>query len=53
MCAVHGGEMVNPTALPTGWLACYKCLHAWVEEHGDCPVSGVKVELGDLRKIMG
>ena len=53
MCAVHGGEMVNPTALPTGWLACYKCLHAWVEEHGDCPVSGVKVDLGGLRKIMG
>ncbi|KAK4697425.1 peroxin-12, partial [Phenoliferia sp. Uapishka_3] len=53
LCAVHGGEMVNPTAIPTGWLGCYKCLHAWVEENGNCPVSGVKVELGDLRKIIG
>ncbi|KAI5480938.1 hypothetical protein MNV49_006748 [Pseudohyphozyma bogoriensis] len=53
MCAVHGGELVNPTALPTGWLGCYKCLHTWVEEKGSCPVEGTKVELGDLRKIMG
>lgn len=52
MCAVHGGEMVNPTALPTGWMGCYKCLHAWVEEHGECPVTGAKVGVADLRKIM-
>lgn len=53
MCAVHGGEMVNPTALPTGWLGCYKCLFTWVEEEGVCPIEGTKVEVGDLRKIMG
>lgn len=48
-----GGELVNATALPTGWVGCYKCVHGWVEERGSCPVTGVKVEVGQLRKVMG
>jgi peroxin-12 len=52
-CIVHGGDMVNPTALPTGWLGCYKCLFTWVEEKESCPVTGAKVALSDLRKIVG
>lgn len=53
ICVVHHGTMVNPTALPSGYLGCYKCLFTFVEENGVCPVSGVKVELGELRKIVG
>lgn len=53
VCPVHEGPMVNPTALPTGWVGCYKCLHAWVEEKGSCPVTGVKVGLEGLRKVVG
>lgn len=53
ICVVHNGELVNPTALPSGYLGCYKCLFGFVEEHGICPVSGVKVELSELRKIVG
>lgn len=52
-CVVHGGSLVNPTALPSGWLGCYKCLFGWVEERGTCPVTGVKVGVEDLRKIVG
>ncbi|ORY75360.1 Pex12 amino terminal region-domain-containing protein, partial [Leucosporidium creatinivorum] len=37
VCPVHEGPLVNPTALPTGWVGCYKCLHTWVEEKGCCP----------------
>ncbi|SGY38440.1 BQ5605_C003g02031 [Microbotryum silenes-dioicae] len=53
MCCVHNGPMVNPTALPTGWLGCYKCVHGWVEEEGACPVTGSSVALRELRKILG
>ena len=53
VCVVHEGPMVNPTVLPSGWVGCYKCVHGWVEEKGTCPVTGARVELGDLRKIVG
>ncbi|SCV67094.1 BQ2448_5740 [Microbotryum intermedium] len=53
LCCVHDGPMVNPTALPTGWLGCYKCLHGWVEHKGVCPVTGSLVALRELRKILG
>lgn len=51
----HEGEggVVNATALPSGWVGCYKCVHGWVEDKGSCPVTGVRVEVGGLRKVMG
>lgn len=52
-CVIHRGDMVNITALPTGWLGCYKCLFNWVEEFGVCPIEGTAVEVGELRKIVG
>lgn len=53
VCVVHKGPMVNPTALPTGFMGCYKCLFAYVDEHVKCPVTGVAVEVAELRKIVG
>lgn len=32
MCVVHGGPVENPTALPSGWIGCYKCLRRLEEE---------------------
>lgn len=52
-CVIHAGDIINCTALPTGWLGCYKCLFTWVEERGVCPVEGTKVGVGELRKIVG
>ncbi|GAA5900875.1 hypothetical protein JCM6882_007687 [Rhodosporidiobolus microsporus] len=31
-CVVHGGEIENPTALPSGWVGCYRCLRGLEEE---------------------
>ncbi|GAA5877399.1 hypothetical protein JCM3774_003586 [Rhodotorula dairenensis] len=31
-CVVHGGKVENPTALPSGWVGCYKCLRGLEEE---------------------
>ncbi|KAH8923947.1 hypothetical protein BT69DRAFT_1281045 [Atractiella rhizophila] len=53
LCPVHGGEVVNPTALPTGWVLCYKCAMDYVGKEGECPVTGMKCTTGELRKIVG
>ncbi|GAA5993445.1 hypothetical protein JCM11641_003936 [Rhodosporidiobolus odoratus] len=31
-CVVHGGVVENPTALPSGWVGCYRCLRGLEEE---------------------
>jgi peroxin-12 len=36
----------NPTALSSGYVFCYTCAYHYVEEHGRCPVTFVKVENG-------
>ncbi|KAF7725478.1 ubiquitin-protein ligase peroxin 12 [Apophysomyces ossiformis] len=43
----------NPTALPTGYVFCYPCAYRYVEEHGKCPVTWIKVQRGteDLVKV--
>ena len=52
-CPICKQAVTNPTALPTGWIGDYRCLYAYVEEHGRCPVTQLPVAAGDLRKIMG
>ncbi|BGP45811.1 ubiquitin-protein ligase peroxin 12 [Rhodotorula kratochvilovae] len=67
-CVVHGGKIDNPTALPSGWVGCYRCLRALEEEVDDPaagegatrgsgrlrdPKTGEWVEVGRLRRIMG
>ncbi|KWU44977.1 hypothetical protein RHOSPDRAFT_17228 [Rhodotorula sp. JG-1b] len=66
-CVVHGGKVENPTALPSGWIGCYKCLRGLEEEVEEKevrkalkgtgrlkdPKTGEWVEVGRLRKIMG
>ncbi|GAA6000927.1 ubiquitin-protein ligase peroxin 12 [Rhodotorula paludigena] len=67
-CVVHGGRVDNPTALPSGWVGCYRCLRALEEEVEDLalgegvkrgtgrlrdPKTGEWVEVGRLRRIMG
>lgn len=32
MCVIHGGPVENPTALPSGWIGCYRCLRRLEEE---------------------
>ncbi|GAA5839818.1 hypothetical protein JCM3766R1_004622 [Sporobolomyces carnicolor] len=63
-CPIHGGPIENAMALPSGVVACYKCLRSteevdeavegslakvWIPDLG----SGEKVEVGRLRRIMG
>ncbi|CAO3599284.1 unnamed protein product [Absidia cylindrospora] len=43
----------NPTALPSGFVFCYTCAYRYVEDHGRCPVSWIKMDRGveDLTKV--
>ncbi|ORY78175.1 Pex12 amino terminal region-domain-containing protein [Protomyces lactucae-debilis] len=53
-CRICGKTIVNPTALQTGYVVCYVCGYKWVERHGTCPVSGVRLLNGinGLRRLM-
>jgi peroxin-12 len=53
ICVVHKGVMVNPTALPSGYLGCYKCLFSYVEANCACPITKQVISVVDLRKIVG
>lgn len=52
-CPICRKALTNSTAFPSGWVADYKCAHAEVKEHGRCPVTLVRCDVGDLRKIVG
>lgn len=52
-CVVCKNPVVNPTALPTGYVGDYRCLFDYVEMEGRCPVTRTKVTTGDLRKVNG
>ncbi|MBW0483078.1 hypothetical protein O181_022793 [Austropuccinia psidii MF-1] len=52
-CPLCKLNLVNATALPSGWVYCYKCVHAYVLKFQQCPVTLFPVSLVDLRKIIG
>lgn len=35
VCPICGGEIVNATAAPSGYVFCYACIHKWVEGDHD------------------
>ncbi|GAA6036988.1 hypothetical protein JCM8097_005493 [Rhodosporidiobolus ruineniae] len=49
-CVVHGkdGPVENPTALPSGWVGCYRCLRSLEEEVAILP-NGEEVAVEDDR----
>ncbi|GAA5978582.1 hypothetical protein JCM10908_004412 [Rhodotorula pacifica] len=49
-CVVHGGKVENPTALPSGWIGCYKCLRGLEEEievEVEVPSTGTEKGVGE------
>ncbi|GAA6012955.1 hypothetical protein JCM10207_008394 [Rhodosporidiobolus poonsookiae] len=51
-CVVHGGEVENPTALPSGWVGCYRCLRG-LEEEVAVLEGGEEVAMEELEKREG
>ncbi|KAL7754090.1 ubiquitin-protein ligase peroxin 12 [Sorochytrium milnesiophthora] len=50
-CPICRTSIVNPAALPTGYVFCYKCIFAHVQDHAECPVTRVPAVVDDIRKI--
>jgi peroxin-12 len=51
-CPLCTRALVNPTALPSGYVFCYRCAHAHVAAHGMCPVTRVPASVRELRKVL-
>lgn len=47
--------MNNPAVLPTGYALCYTCANSYVEEHGRCPVTQLRIQDGveGIRRVLG
>ncbi|KAL1915311.1 uncharacterized protein VTP21DRAFT_6769 [Calcarisporiella thermophila] len=45
--------IVNPTALPSGYVFCFNCAFRHVEKHFTCPVTLMRIDgVDQLRKVM-
>jgi len=51
-CPICHNAIENATALPSGYVFCYKCAHPYVEEHRKCPVTLLPARVWQLRKVL-
>ncbi|EGO01590.1 hypothetical protein SERLA73DRAFT_48482 [Serpula lacrymans var. lacrymans S7.3] len=51
-CPLCGGPINNATALPSGYVFCYRCVHDHVEQQGRCPVTLLPMRVWQLRKVL-
>lgn len=51
-CGLCGSTIANATALPSGYVFCYRCAFSHVEKHGRCPVTFIPAHTWDLRKVL-
>lgn len=52
ICPLCDGPLANATALPSGYVFCYKCVFEEVEKHGRCPVTLLPMRTWMLRKVL-
>ncbi|KAF9495724.1 hypothetical protein BDN71DRAFT_1447164 [Pleurotus eryngii] len=52
VCPICVKSMNNATALPSGYVFCYRCAYDHVEKRGRCPVTLLPTRVWQLRKIM-
>jgi len=51
-CPICLGPINNATALPSGYVFCFRCAHDHVEKHGRCPVTLLPARIWQMRKIL-
>ncbi|KAH7931360.1 hypothetical protein BV22DRAFT_998846 [Leucogyrophana mollusca] len=51
-CPLCNGPINNATALPSGYVFCYRCAHEHVEKQGKCPVTLLPARVWQLRKVL-
>lgn len=52
VCPVCEQKWQNPTALPSGWVMCWRCAWDAIDETGACPVTGAAVGKDELRRVL-
>jgi hypothetical protein len=53
VCPICKEKFKNPTALPSGYVFCYRCAYERVRAEGTCPVTLTPVRVWQLRKVLG
>ncbi|KAI0047270.1 cyclin-dependent protein kinase inhibitor [Auriscalpium vulgare] len=51
-CPLCQTPITNATALPSGYVFCYRCAYEQVEKHGKCPVTLLPTRVWQLRKVL-
>ena len=51
-CPICQKPVENATALPSGYVFCYKCAYTHVEAHKNCPVTLLPSRVWQLRKVL-
>ncbi|KAJ7591395.1 cyclin-dependent protein kinase inhibitor [Mycena floridula] len=51
-CPICRDNINNATALPSGYVFCYRCAHDQVEKHGKCPITLLPAKNWQLRKVL-
>lgn len=51
-CPVCKKRVTNATALPSGYVCCYRCAYDAVEGTGRCPVTNGAAAVWQLRRVM-
>ncbi|CAA7260260.1 unnamed protein product [Cyclocybe aegerita] len=52
ICPICHKSTNNATALPSGYVFCYRCAYDQVEKHGKCPVTLLPARVWQLRKVL-
>ncbi|KAJ7638577.1 cyclin-dependent protein kinase inhibitor [Roridomyces roridus] len=51
-CPICKGPIKNATALPSGYVFCYRCAYEQVEKDGMCPITRLPARIWQLKKII-
>ncbi|ESK93715.1 cyclin-dependent protein kinase inhibitor [Moniliophthora roreri MCA 2997] len=51
-CPICRQQINNATAMPSGYVFCYRCAYNQVEKQGKCPVTLMEVKVWQLRKVL-
>lgn len=52
ICPICSKSINNATALPSGYVFCYRCAFDQVEKHQICPVTLLPARVWQLRKVL-
>ncbi|KAK0206214.1 cyclin-dependent protein kinase inhibitor [Desarmillaria ectypa] len=52
ICPLCQRSINNATALPSGYVFCYRCAYDHIEKHGKCPITLLPSRVWQLRKVL-